>query len=139
MGAERLAQRIGAMSGRRMKINVFAAGELVPALGCMDAVMDGTAEMGHDASFYPVGKHPMLAALLAVPFGMTADDQAAWLLHGGGQALWDELNDRFGILSFPAGQSATRSFAWFRNPIETPDRFRGLRIRMPGLGGHTVH
>jgi TRAP-type mannitol/chloroaromatic compound transport system substrate-binding protein len=78
VGAERLARRIETMSGGRMKINVFAAGELVPALGCMDAVMDGTAEMGHDASFYHVGKHPMLAAFFAVPFGMTADEQAAW-------------------------------------------------------------
>ncbi len=138
VGAERLARRIEAMSGGRLRINVFAAGELVPALGCMDAVMDGTAEMGHDASFYHVGKHPMLAAFFAVPFGMTADEQAAWLLHGGGQALWDELNDQFGILSVPAGQTATQSFAWFRNPIETPDQFRGLRIRMPGLGGQMV-
>ena len=105
VGAERLAARIEAMSGGRMKITVFAAGELVPALGCMDAVMDGTAEMGHDASFYHVGKHPMLAAFFAVPFGMTADEQAAWLLHGGGQALWDELNDQFGIISIPAGQT----------------------------------
>lgn len=100
--------------------------------------MDGTAEMGHDASFYHVGKHPMLAAFFAVPFGMTADEQAAWLLHGGGQALWDELNSQFGILSFPAGQTANQSFGWFRNPVETVADFNGLRIRMPGLGGLMV-
>jgi TRAP-type mannitol/chloroaromatic compound transport system substrate-binding protein len=135
VGADRLAARIETMSGGRLKINVFAAGELVPALGCMDAVMDGTAEMGHDASFYHVGKHPMLAAFFAVPFGMTADEQAAWLLHAGGQALWDELNDQFGILSLPAGQTANQSFGWFRNPIDTVDQFQGLKIRMPGLGG----
>lgn len=138
VGADRLAARIEAMSGGRLKINVFAAGELVPALGCMDAVMDGTAEMGHDASFYHVGKHPMLAAFFAVPFGMTADEQAAWLLHAGGQELWDELNDQFGILSIAAGQTANQSFGWFRNPIDTVDQFRGLKIRMPGLGGEMV-
>lgn len=138
VGAERLARRIETMSGGRLRLNVFAAGELVPALGCMDAVMDGTAEMGHDASFYHVGKHPMLAAFFAVPFGMNADEQAAWLLHAGGQALWDELSDQFGIISLAAGQTATQSFGWFRNPIETPDQFRGLRIRMPGLGGEMV-
>ena len=138
VGAERLAQRIETMSGGRMKINVFAAGELVPALGCMNAVMDGTAEMGHDASFYHVGKHPALAIFFAVPFGMTADEQAAWLLHAGGQELWDEINDQFGILSLPAGQTAAQSFGWFRNPIDTPEQFRGLKIRMPGLGGEMV-
>lgn len=138
VGADRLAQRIETMSGGRLKINVFAAGELVPALGCMDAVMDGTAEMGHDASFYHVGKHPMLAAFFAVPFGMTADEQAAWLLHAGGQVLWDELNDQFGILSIPAGQTANQSFGWFRNPVESVDDFQELKIRMPGLGGEMV-
>jgi TRAP-type mannitol/chloroaromatic compound transport system substrate-binding protein len=138
VGADRLAQRIEVMSGGRLKIQVFAAGELVPALGCMDAVMDGTAEMGHDASFYHVGKHPMLAAFFAVPFGMTADEQAAWLLHGGGQALWDELNGQFGIISIPAGQTANQSFGWFRNPIDTVEQFQGLKIRMPGLGGKMV-
>lgn len=138
VGAERLARRIEVMSGGRMKINVFAAGELVPALRCMDAVMDGTAEMGHDASFYHVGKHPALAIFFAVPFGMVADEQAAWLLHAGGQELWDELSDRFGILSLPCGQTAAQTFGWFRNPIESAEDFRGLRIRMPGLGGEMV-
>jgi TRAP-type mannitol/chloroaromatic compound transport system substrate-binding protein len=138
VGAERLARRIETMSGGRMKINVFAAGELVPALGCMDAVMDGTAEMGHDASFYHVGKHPMLAAFFAVPFGMTSDEQAAWLLHSGGQALWDELNSQFGILSLPAGQTSAQSFGWFKKEINTPEDFQGLKIRMPGLGGEMV-
>jgi TRAP-type mannitol/chloroaromatic compound transport system substrate-binding protein len=104
----------------------------------MDAVMDGTAEMGHDASFYHVGKNPMLAAFFAVPFGMTADEQMAWLLHGGGQALWDEINEPFGILSFPAGQTACQSFGWFRQPIDSVEQFRGLKIRMPGLGGEMV-
>ncbi len=138
VGAERLARRIEAMSGGRMRIQVFAAGELVPALGCMDAVMDGTAEMGHDASFYHVGKDQTAAIFFAVPFGMNADEQAAWLLHGGGQALWDEWNDRYGILAFPAGQTANQSFGWFRNEVNTPEDFRGLKIRMPGLGGEMV-
>lgn len=138
VGADRLAERINVMSGGRLKITVFAAGELVPALGCMDAVMDGTAEMGHDASFYHVGKHPAQAIMFAVPFGMTANEQAGWLLHGGGQALWDELNDQFGIMSIAAGQTSAQSFGWFRNPIESVADFNGLKIRMPGLGGEMV-
>ena len=138
VGAERLAQRIEAMSGGRMKIQVFAAGELVPALKCMDAVMDGTAEMGHDASFYHVGKDPAFAIFFAVPFGMNADEQAAWLEHGGGQALWDELNDRFGIVAFPCGQTACQSFGWFRKELNSPADFQGLKMRIPGLGGEVI-
>ncbi|MFN3614817.1 MAG: TRAP transporter substrate-binding protein, partial [Rubrimonas sp.] len=122
----------------RLRIQVFAAGELVPALQCMDAVMDGTADMGHDASFYHVGKDPAFAIFFAVPFGMNADEQAAWLLHGGGQALWDELNDKFGIIAFPAGQTSAQSFGWFRNEVNSPEDFRGMKIRMPGLGGQMV-
>jgi len=137
-GAERLAKRIETMSGGRMRIRVFAAGELVPALKCMDAVMDGTAEMGHDASFYHVGKHQAFAIFFAVPFGMTADEQSAWMLHGGGQALWDELNDRFGIVAFPAGQTSAQSFGWFKKEMNTAADFRGLKMRIPGLGGEVI-
>jgi TRAP-type mannitol/chloroaromatic compound transport system substrate-binding protein len=137
-GAERLAKRIETMSGGRMRIRVFAAGELVPALKCMDAVMDGTAEMGHDASFYHAGKHPALSIFFAVPFGMTADEQSAWILHGGGQALWDELNDRFGIMSFPAGQTSAQSFGWFKKEMNSAADFRGLKMRIPGLGGEVI-
>lgn len=138
VGAERLAQRINAMSGGRINIQVFAAGELVPALGCMDAVMDGTAEMGHDASFYHVGKNEAFAIFFAVPFGMTADEQAAWLYHGGGQQLWDELSDQFGIVSIPAGQTACQSFGWFKKEITTPADFQGLKMRIPGLGAKLI-
>lgn len=137
-GADRLAQRIEAMSGGRLKIQVFAAGELVPALKCMDAVMDGTAEMGHDASFYHVGKDPAFAIFFAVPFGMTADEQSAWLKFGGGQALWDELNDKFGIVAMPCGQTSAQSFGWFKKEIATPADFQGLKMRIPGLGGEVI-
>lgn len=138
VGAERLAQRIEAMTDGRLRIRVFAAGELVPALRCMDAVMDGTAEMGHDASFYHVGKDPAFAIFFAVPFGMNAGEQAAWLLHAGGQQLWDELNDRFGIMALPCGQTAAQTFGWFKREVNSPEDFRGLKIRMPGLGGEMV-
>ncbi len=137
-GVERLADQIQQMSGGRLKIRVFAAGELVPALRCMDAVMDGTAEMGHDASFYHHGKSPMFSVFFAVPFGMTADEQAAWIYHGGGGPLWDELNARFGIVSFPAGQTACQSFGWFKKEMNSMADFNGLKMRIPGLGGELI-
>jgi TRAP-type mannitol/chloroaromatic compound transport system substrate-binding protein len=138
-GADRLAANIQEMSGGRLRLRVFAAGELVPALRCMDAVMDGTAEMGHDASFYHHGKHPAFSVFFAVPFGMTADEQAAWIYHGGGQALWDELNARFGIVAFPAGQTACQSFGWFKKELTSMNDFRGLKMRIPGLGGELIN
>ncbi|MGJ4888504.1 TRAP transporter substrate-binding protein [Bradyrhizobium sp. HKCCYLRH3099] len=137
-GAERLARTIEEMSGDRLKIKFFAAGELVPALKCMDAVMDGTADLGHDASFYHHGKNPAFSVFFAVPFGMTAQEQAAWIYHGGGWQLWDELNQKFGIISFPAGQTATQSFGWFKKEINSMDDFKGLKMRIPGLGGELL-
>lgn len=137
-GAERLARNIEEMSGGRLRIRVFAAGELVPALRCMDAVVDGTADMGHDASFYHHGKHPAFSVFFAVPFGMTAQEQAAWIFHGGGWQLWDELNARFGIVSFPAGQTACQSFGWFKKELNSMADFQGLKMRIPGLGGELI-
>lgn len=139
VGVERLANNIQTMSGGRLRLRVFAAGELVPALRCKDAVMDGTAEMGHDASFYHHGKHPAFSVFFAVPFGMTAQEQAAWIYHGGGQQLWDELNARFGIVAFPAGQTAAQSFGWFRREINSMQDFRGLKMRIPGLGSDLIN
>lgn len=137
-GAERLAKNIEEMSGNRIKIKFFAAGELVPALKCMDAVMDGTADLGHDASFYHHGKSPAFSVFFAVPFGMTAQEQAAWVYYGGGWQLWDELNAKFGIISFPAGQTAAQSFGWFKKEINSMEDFKGLKMRIPGLGGELI-
>lgn len=134
-GAEKLARTIEEMSGDRVKIRFFAAGELVPALRCMDAVMDGTADLGHDASFYHHGKSAAFSVFFAVPFGMTAQEQAAWIYHGGGWQLWDELNQKFGIIAFPAGQTAAQSFGWFKKEINSMSDFRGMKMRIPGLGG----
>jgi TRAP-type mannitol/chloroaromatic compound transport system substrate-binding protein len=79
----------------------------------MDAVMGGSAEMGHDACFRHHGKHPAFGVFFAVPFGMTAQEQAAWIYHGGGHTLRDELNGRFVIVPFTAGQGAAQALSWF--------------------------
>ena len=138
-GADRLANNIQEMSGGRLRLRVFAAGELVPALRCMDAVVDGTADMGHDASFYHHGKNPAFSVFFAVPFGMVPDEQMAWMSYGGGWELWDELNAQFGIIAFPAGQTAAQSFGWFRRELNTMADFRGLKMRIPGLGGDLIN
>ncbi|WP_029031972.1 TRAP transporter substrate-binding protein [Salinarimonas rosea] len=137
-GVDRLVERINTMSGGRLHITTFAAGELVPALRCMDAVMDGTAEMGHDASFYHHGKDPAFSIFFAVPFGMTAQEQFAWIAFGGGAELWDELNAKYGIVAFPAGQTSAQSFGWFKREINSMADFQGLKMRIPGLGGDLI-
>jgi TRAP-type mannitol/chloroaromatic compound transport system substrate-binding protein len=135
MSAERVAERIGALSGGRLEISVSAAGEVVPALEVLDAVGSGVAEMGHTAAFYWQGKEPAAAFFTTVPFGLLPNEHVAWIEAGGGQALWDELYAPFGVKPFMAGNTGTCMGGWFRREVKSRDDVRGLKIRSLGLGG----
>jgi len=135
MSAERIAERIAAMSGGRLQITVNAAGEVVPALEVLDAVGTGVAEIGHTASFYWQGKAPAAAFFTTVPFGLTPGEHVAWVDAGGGQALWDELYAPFGVKPFMGGNTGVCMGGWFRREIKALDDVRGLKIRTLGLGG----
>jgi len=137
-GVERLAQRIETASGGRLKIKIFAGGELVPALEVFDAVINGTAQLGHDASYYHRGKVPAAQYFTAAPFGLTAPEMDAWLYYGGGLELWQELYEPLGLMVFPAGNTCGQSLGWFNKELRTVDDLRGLKIRMPGLGGEVM-
>ena len=137
-GAENLARRIGRASGGRLRIKVFAGGELVPALEVFDAVSRGTAQMGHDASYYHRGKLPAAQYFTAVPFGLNANEMNAWLYYGGGLELWQELYDPFNVIPFPAGQTGVQMAGWFNKEIKSVADLRGLKMRMPGIGGEVM-
>ncbi len=138
VSAERLAEEIGRLSGGRLKIRVHAAGELVPPLAVFDAVQNGTAEMAHTASLFWSGKMPAAALFTAAPYGLSPVEHQAWLENGGGQALWEELYAPFGIRPLLAGNTGPSMGGWFRRPIRSLDDFRGLKMRMPGLGGEII-
>ena len=129
MSAERVAERIGALSGGRLEISVAAAGEVVPALEVLDAVGSGVAEMGHTAAFYWQGKEPAAAFFTTVPFGLLPNEHVAWIDAGGGQALWDELYAPFGVKPFMAGNTGTCMGGWFRREIKSRDDVHGLKLR----------
>jgi TRAP-type mannitol/chloroaromatic compound transport system substrate-binding protein len=135
MNAQRLADRITAMSGGRLTVQLHAAGELVPALQVFDAVYSGAAEMAHTASFYWAGKVKAASFFTTVPFGLTPAEHAAWIEHGGGQALWDELYAPFGLKPFMAGNSSLQMGGWFRRPLARLADLKGLKLRSAGLGG----
>ncbi|MDY0883268.1 TRAP transporter substrate-binding protein [Dongia soli] len=137
-GAERLADRIGKLSGGRLTVKVYAGGELVPAFGCFDAVSQGTAEMAHDAAYYHINKISAAGFFTSVPFGMTANELNGWIYFGGGQELWDELFAAFGVKSFLAGNTGVQMGGWFRKEIKSPKDFQGLKFRMPGHGGEAL-
>ena len=137
-GANNLAHSIGALSGGRLHVKVYGAGELVPASGVFDAVSGGTAEMGHGAAYYWKGKHEATQFFSAVPFGLNAAEINGWLRYGGGQVLWDELYADFNLRAFPVGNTGVQMGGWFNREINTLSDFSGLVMRMPGLGGEVL-
>ncbi len=135
MSAERVAERIAALSGGRLHVTVHAAGELVPAFEVLDAVGGGVAELGHTAAFYWQGKQPAAAFYTTVPFGLTPLEHVSWVDAGGGQALWDELYAPLGVKPFMAGNTGVCMGGWFRREVQGLDDLKGLKIRSLGLGG----
>ena len=135
MSAERVASRIRALSGGRIDITVYAAGEVVPAFGVLEAVGNGVADIGHTASFYWQGKMPAAAFFTTVPFGLTPAEHVAWIEAGGDQALWDELYAPFGVKPFMGGNTGVCMGGWFRRPLIGLADLRGLKLRSLGLGG----
>ncbi|KAA5604501.1 TRAP transporter substrate-binding protein [Roseospira marina] len=136
--AERWAQRITAMSGGRLSVKVFAAGELVPAFEAFDAVSSGTADLYHGAEYYWQGKSKAFNFFAAVPFGLTATEMNAWIYHGGGQALWDDLSAGFNIKPMLVANTGVQMGGWFNKEINSLEDYKGLKIRMPGLGGEVL-
>lgn len=137
-GAQNLARRIETASGGRLKIKVFAGGELVPALEVFDAVSRGTAQMGHGASYYHRGRLPAAQYFTTVPFGQNADEMNGWLYYGGGMALWRELYRPYNLVPFAAGQTGVQMAGWFNREIRSVADLRGLKMRIPGLGGEVM-
>lgn len=132
------SKKVSAMSGGRLDIKVYGGGELVPAMESFDAVKQGNVEMVHSASYYWAGKEPSAIFFSGIPFGMNAEQTAAWFRYGGGQELWNELYARHGLLGFPGGNTAGQMGGWFRKEIRSVDDFNGLKMRIPGFGGKVV-
>lgn len=136
--AQKLADNITAMTDGRLTVKLYSAGELVPAFECFDAVSTGSADLYHGAEYYWQGKHKAFNFFATVPMGLTASEMDAWMYHGGGQELWDELAGKFNIKAFMAGNTGVQMGGWFTKEINAVDDLKGLKIRMPGLGGEVL-
>lgn len=133
------AQLVQDMSAGQMNIKVYGSGELIPALEVFDAVSSGAAEIGNGAAYYWAGKNASTQFFTTIPFGMNAQQMNAWLYSGGGLELWRELYAKFGLVPFPGGTTGMQMGGWFNKEIKTMEDFKGLKMRIPGLGGKVLN
>jgi TRAP-type mannitol/chloroaromatic compound transport system substrate-binding protein len=137
-GAETLSKRLAAITGGKFQIQVFAAGEIVPAFSVADAVTNGTVECSHTASYYFVGKNKTYGFDTTLPFGLNQRQQNAWMYYGGGMQLMRDFFKETGIISFPGGNTGVQMGGWFRKEIKTVADLKGLKMRIPGIGGEVM-
>ncbi|MBT8098190.1 MAG: TRAP transporter substrate-binding protein [Gammaproteobacteria bacterium] len=138
MAPENLARRVNEASGGRLQIKVYGGGELVPAFEVFDAVSRGTVECGHDASYYHKGKVAAAQYFTSMPFGMNCHELYGWLYYGGGLELWRELYEPFDLVPFPCGNTGVQMGGWFNKEINSVADLKGLKMRIPGLGGEVI-
>lgn len=139
VGVEKLALMLDEMSNGRLKVHVYGANELVPAMGVFDAVSSGSVEMGHAAAYSWRGKIPAVQFFASVPFGMNIHEQNAWLFYGGGLELWREIYAPFNLIPFPAGNTGVQMAGWYNREINSLGDLRGLKMRIPGLAGEVFN
>ena len=138
VSAQRLAARIQQLGNGAFNVEYFAAGERVGAFASFDEVASGNSQAYIAADYYWGGKHPAFNYFTSVPFGMSTEEWQSWIMFGGGQELWDELSGEFGLKAYMCGSTGTQAGGWFNKEMNSVDDFKGLKMRIPGLGGQVL-
>ena len=136
--AETFSRKVKELSGGKFEISVHAAGELVPTPGLVDAVQNGTVEMGHTAPYYYFGKDETFALGCAIPFGLNSRQMTAWQYDGNGLKLMREFYSNYNMISFPMGNTGAQMGGWFRKEIKTVADYKGLKFRVGGFAGKVI-
>jgi TRAP-type mannitol/chloroaromatic compound transport system substrate-binding protein len=138
-GAQRVAERVSQLTNGRFQIRVYSGGEIVGGLQVLDAVSQGTVQLGHTASYYYIGKAPSLAFDTTLPFGFTARQQYAWQTEAGGNEMLNkEVFADFNVVSLPAGNTGCQMGGWFRKPVPDLASLKAIKMRIPGFGGKVM-
>jgi TRAP-type mannitol/chloroaromatic compound transport system substrate-binding protein len=136
--AQRLASVVDRVTGGRLRIEVFPGGQIMQALDCFDATAQGTIQAFMGAPYYWVNREPAFDWFSTVPFGMNPEGMLSWYHHGDGLKLWEEAYGPFNLVPRPGPAIAPQMAGWFRRKINTIADFKGLKMRIPGLGGKVV-
>ena len=137
-GAEMMAKVVAEATDNKFQIQTFAAGEIVPGLQVVDAVQNGTVEIGHTASYYYFGKDPTFTFGSSVPFGPNMRLNQAWYMLGGGKEVLNEFYKKYNVVSLLAGNTGCQMGGWFRKEINTVDDLKGLKFRIGGFAGRVM-
>lgn len=138
VSADRFAARVTEMSGGRLSVKVFGAGQLVPAFGTQEAVENGVAEIYHGSGSWFAGRDIAHTFYGVVPFGPDVREFNAWLRFGGGQELWDEFTAPRGLKCFAGGGSGVQTAGWYKEPINSLADMQGKNFRITGLGAKVM-
>jgi TRAP-type mannitol/chloroaromatic compound transport system substrate-binding protein len=134
-GAEYFAKIVAEATDNKFQIRTFAAGEIVPGLQVLDAVQNGTVEMGQTANYYFFGKDPTFALATVVPFMLNTRQMNAWVTQGGGEQMLNDFFKGFNVVGMVAGNTTAQMGGWFRKEIKTLEDLKGLKMRIAGLAG----
>jgi TRAP-type mannitol/chloroaromatic compound transport system substrate-binding protein len=134
-GSEVFAKAVAEATDNKFQVEVFAAGEIVPALTALDAVQSGTIEMCHTASQYYVGKDPTFTFATTVPFGPNARMQNSWWFFGGGAELMNDFYKKYNVYAIVAGNTGAQMGGWFRKEVRETADLQGLKFRVAGFAG----
>ena len=137
-GAEHFAKIVAEATDNKFQIRTFAAGEIVPGLQVLDAVQNGTVEMGGTASYYYFGKDPTFGLATTVPFGLNTRQMNAWLTQAGGEQLLNDFFKGYNVVGMVGGNTTAQMGGWFRKEIKTLDDLKGLKMRIAGLAGDVM-
>ena len=137
-GCEFFCKRVAEITDNRFQIQPFAAGEIVPGLQVLDAVSNGTVEIGNTALYYYWGKNPAFTFGTALPFGLNTRQHISWLQWGGGQDMLNDLLKEYNCLSMPTGNTTCQMGGWFRKEIKSTADLQGLKFRIGGFAGTII-
>jgi TRAP-type mannitol/chloroaromatic compound transport system substrate-binding protein len=136
--ADLFSKYVSEATDGKFQVQPFAAGEIVGTPQVLDAIGNGTVEMGHTCSYYYFGKDPTFAIGTAVPFGPNSRQMNAWLYHGGGNDLLNEFYTKYSVYALPGGNTGTQMGGWFRKEIKSTADLQGLKMRIAGLAGEVM-
>jgi TRAP-type mannitol/chloroaromatic compound transport system substrate-binding protein len=137
-GANTVARLITEMSGGRIDVKVYGAKQLVWPFEVFNAVSSGDVEMGHGAAYYWKNKSEAAQFFSAVPFGLNAQEMNGWLYYGGGLELWKKIYADYNLVPAAAGNTGVQMGGWFNKEINSINDLKGLKMRIPGLGGEVL-